>query len=96
MGKKGGNREESKKGENRMSKLTDQFKGASFQQISFAVGNTILWALFIVVGAFTSLHMKGNIKLQPEAAETLGNILAAFTVILLLVIIFKANFKKGK
>jgi hypothetical protein len=79
-----------------MSKLTDTFKGASVQQISFAVGNTIVWALFIVVGTFTSLQMKGNIKLQPEASELLGNILAAFTLMLFLVIIFKANFKKGK
>lgn len=79
-----------------MSKLTDTFKGASVQQISFAVGNTIVWALFIVVGTFTSLQMKGNIKLQPEASELLGNVLAAFTLMLFLVIIFKANFKKGK
>lgn len=79
-----------------MSKLTDTFKGASFQEISFAVGNTVAWSLFIVVGAFTSLQMKGNIKLQPEASELLGNILAGFTLLLFLVIIFKANFKKGK
>lgn len=79
-----------------MSKISDTFKDASFKEISFAIGNTVAVALLIVVGGFTSLQMKGNIKLNPDASEMLGNILAAFTLLLFLVIVFKANFKKGK
>jgi uncharacterized membrane protein len=59
-----------------------------------AVISTVVWAVFLIAGAFASLQLRGDISLKAEASSLVGSVLAAFVVFALISIVYKANFTK--
>ena len=59
------------------------------QIIAFTLG----WTLFMLVGMFGALSLRGDIKFDGSFNATLGNLLAVFVMITLLTIVYKSNKK---
>jgi uncharacterized membrane protein len=77
--------------------MGDRFKvSGTTKQHAWAVVNTAIWAVFILTGGLAALQLRGDIHLTNEAQAFLGSTLAAFVLLVLLTITYKANFKETK
>ena len=53
--------------------------------------NTVVWAAFILVGAFSAMALRGDIHLEAFAEKVFGTALAVFVLVVLFSLIYKAN-----
>lgn len=65
-------------------------KTKSYAQI---IAFTLGWTLFMLVGMFGALSLRGDIKFDESFTRILGNLLAVFVMITLITIVYRANRK---
>lgn len=56
-----------------------------------ALGNTVVWAAFILFGGFSAMQLRGDIHLSQPAEYVLGSGMAVFVLVTLFSIVYKAN-----